>query len=282
MQVTVLASGSRGNVTLVEAGGRAILLDAGIDPTAVRRQMQRAGVSAKPDALVLTHAHSDHTRYAAELAVAFGLTVYATEATRRRLPIRSIPKLRAFGAREPFAVGDVTVTPLPLPHDAPQVSLKLSHQGRAVAIATDLGEVPPALPEHLRGCDVVLLESNHDLGMLWRGPYPYNLKRRIASAHGHLSNGQAHDLLRALDRAVRAVVLMHLSEANNRPELARDLAADALSEHPAQLLVSSQTGVTRVDVEALRSAGAATSPTVTATATTRGGAPAQLDLFAPR
>lgn len=272
MQVTVLASGSGGNVTLVEAGGRAVLLDAGIAPNLVRRQLLRAKSSARPDALILTHAHSDHTRYVVELAAEFGLTVYASEATRRRIPISRIPKLRAFGAREPFAVGDVTVTPLPLPHDAPQVSLKLTHQGRSVAIATDLGEVPPSLPAHFRGCDVVLLESNHDLGMLWKGPYPYGLKQRVASARGHLSNGQTHDLLRVLDRGVRAVVLMHLSETNNRPEIALESAVDALADHPAQLLVASQTGVTRVDVDALEG-----SPRPVT-----GAGPVQLDLFAPR
>jgi phosphoribosyl 1,2-cyclic phosphodiesterase len=148
------------------------------------------------------------------------------------------------------------------------VSLRFDHEGRSAALATDLGEVPPGLLGHFAGCDAVLIESNHDSEMLWAGPYPYHLKKRVAGGHGHLSNAQTHGLLRGLDRGVRTVVLMHLSQTNNTPELARAAAAEALADHPATLLLASQFGVTAV--EALAGAAAPVATT----------APRQLELFA--
>ncbi len=127
--------------------------------------------------------------------------------------------------REPFTIGALTFRPMPLPHDAAQVALVIEGAGRRAAIVTDLGEVPPGLAEHLRGCHVVLVESNHDAEMLRRGPYPAFLKRRVASARGHLSNEQAHALLRALSPETHTVALLHLSETNNRPDLALDSRA---------------------------------------------------------
>ena len=136
---------------------------------------------------------------------------------------------------------------MPIPHDAAQVSFVVEGEGRRCGLATDLGEVPPALPEHLAGCDVVLLESNHDAKMLWDGPYPFHLKRRVAGDRGHLSNAQTGTALRSLDRRARDVVLMHLSETNNTPELAAAAAREALGDHPARLHVASQWGITVVE-----------------------------------
>jgi phosphoribosyl 1,2-cyclic phosphodiesterase len=139
-----------------------------------------------------------------------------------------VRSLRTYSPREPFPVGDFLVTPLPIPHDTPQVSLRLSAGGHTAALATDLGEVPPELPKHLQGAEVLLMEANHDLDLLWSGPYLRALKRRVASPRGHLSNAQTCALLRRLSPATGTVVLMHLSETNNRPALARDLAAGQL------------------------------------------------------
>ncbi|MFO0631134.1 MAG: MBL fold metallo-hydrolase [Polyangiales bacterium] len=151
-----------------------------------------------------------------------------------------LPATRVFGAREPFEVGGVHVRPCPLPHDAPQVALRFEREGDSAVLATDLGEVPDGLLGLLRGARVALLESNHDPAMLASGPYSRGLKKRVAGPRGHLSNEQSHALLRRLDREVETVVLMHLSETNNRPELAREVAADALQDHPATLLLATQ------------------------------------------
>jgi len=247
--LTVLASGSGGNAMLVEAGSTRLLVDAGLPLATLQRQLNRARLSVKPNALIVTHAHGDHCRHAAELSEHFQAPLYVSEATRRSVRLGGRRSPRVFGHRAPFSIGDIAVTALSVPHDAPQVSLRFEHGGEAAAIATDLGEVPPGLLDHLAGCDTVLIESNHDHEMLWSGPYPYHLKRRVSGGHGHLSNAQTHGLLRSLDRAVRTVVLMHLSQTNNTPELARASAAEALCDHPATLLVSSQFGVTSLGAE---------------------------------
>lgn len=240
MRVFVFASGSRGNAALFDDGRTRVLVDAGI-PLSTLRQRIATTRAPSPDALIVTHAHGDHHRFAGDVSLHFGIPVWVSEATRRALPLHGAAAVRVFGARVPFRVGTVDVTPLPLPHDAAQVSLRLAgHDGRAAAIATDLGEVPPGLDAHLRGCATVLLESNHDVEMLWRGPYSNALKRRLASSRGHLSNPQCAALLARLDRSVETVVLMHLSETNNRPDLALATAAEALADHAARLLAASQ------------------------------------------
>lgn len=240
MRVTVLASGSRGNAALFDDGRTRVLVDAGIPLAALRQRLAKTR-SPAPDALVITHAHGDHHRFAGEVALHFKIPVWTSESTRRVLPLHGAPSVRVFGASEAFRIGTLTVSPLPLPHDAPQVSLRVAgHDGRAAAIATDLGEVPPGLEQHLKGCVTVLIESNHDVEMLWRGPYSNSLKRRVASPRGHLSNRQCGELLARLDRRVETVVLAHLSETNNRPDIALSLAAEALADHTARLLAASQ------------------------------------------
>jgi phosphoribosyl 1,2-cyclic phosphodiesterase len=181
-----------------------------------------------------------------QLARRFRVPLYVTESTARVMRLDRAPEVRIYGARDPFRVGGLVVTPAPLPHDVAQVALAISDGARRAAIATDLGEVPPALPSLLAGCDVVLLESNHDREMLERGPYPPHLKRRIGSSKGHLSNAQTHALLRTLPRATHTVVLMHLSRTNNRPDLALASAADALAGQHLRLLAASQAEPLRV------------------------------------
>lgn len=239
MRVTILASGSRGNSALFDFGAQRILVDAGIPLKTFRERLSATG-ARPPTAVVITHAHSDHHAHAEPIAAHYNIPVYVSEASRRMLRLRSVAVVKVFGPKTPFMIGDVNVSPLSLPHDAAQVCIKLSAHGHCAAIATDLGEVPPSLPGHLAGVDTLLIESNHDHELLWKGPYPFHLKKRIASARGHLSNDQTHGLLRTLSPATRTVVLMHLSEANNLPALARETAADALADHPARLLVASQ------------------------------------------
>ena len=247
MRLTVLASGSGGNAMLVEAGGTRLLVDAGLPLVTLRRQLVRAKLTGNPTAIIITHSHGDHCRHAAELTEHFQVPLYVSEATRRSVRLSGRRAPQVFGTKGPFSIGDLSVSAMVVPHDAPQVSLRFEHQSGRAALATDLGEVPPGLLGHFAGCDAVLIESNHDSDMLASGPYPYHLRRRVAGDHGHLSNAQTHGFLRALDRATRTVVLMHLSQTNNTPELARDSAAHALRDHTATLLVASQFGVTSVE-----------------------------------
>jgi phosphoribosyl 1,2-cyclic phosphodiesterase len=241
---------------LIEAGDTRLLVDAGLPVVTLQRQLARAKLTVAPNAIVVTHSHGDHCRHAAELSEHFQAPLYVSEATRRSVRLGGRRAPRIFGPRAPFTIGPLTVTAMTVPHDAPQVSLRFDHDGRSAALATDLGEVPPGLIEHFAGCDVVLIESNHDGEMLRAGPYPYHLKKRVGGDHGHLSNAQTARFLRSLDRGVRTVVLMHLSQTNNTPELARDAAAEALADHSATLLLATQFGVTAV--EALAASGPAT------------------------
>lgn len=235
MRVTVLASGSGGNAALVAAGGTRLLVDAGIGPDAVEERMRRVlGAKQPVDAVVLTHPHGDHIERAEPCARRFGAPVYLTEACARRVRLgRSISR-RVFGAATRFRVGAIEVSPMPIPHDAPQVALVFGHDapqtGRVskAGLVTDLGQVPPGLAAHLDGCQLVLCESNHDEAMLEAGPYPPFLKRRVAGPLGHLSNEACAGLLRGLGNATREVVLMHISARNNRPDLALTVAAQAL------------------------------------------------------
>ena len=238
MRVVVLASGSAGNATLFEAGGTRVLVDAGIGPRALAERLAACGVSGLPDAVVLTHEHKDHFGQCLRLSRKLKIPIHASEATARMPALHGREGVKVFGMREPFAIGALTFSPLPLPHDAAQVALVVEGAGRRAAICTDLGEVPPGLAAHLAGCHVALIESNHDAEMLRSGPYPGFLKRRIGSARGHLSNAQASELLRVLPRETHTVVLMHLSRANNRPELALEVARDALAGRATRLHVA--------------------------------------------
>jgi phosphoribosyl 1,2-cyclic phosphodiesterase len=253
MRVTIVASGSGGNATLFASRGTRVLVDAGVGPRTLQQSFAGAAsgpLDWLPDAIVITHAHSDHVGAAARYNKKHKIPIYATEATARAVHLGDPERVRLFSAREPFAIGALTLSPRPLPHDAEQVALVVSDGARSAALATDLGEVPPGLLEHVAGCDVLLLESNHDPDMLADGPYPQHLKRRIRSSRGHLSNAQAHGLLSALPDGTHTVALMHLSETNNRSDLALEVARDALSGKRTRLLVAPPRGPLVIDVAA--------------------------------
>lgn len=241
MRVTILASGSGGNATLIQAGGCRILVDAGIGPELVRERMTRAlGRALGVDAIVTTHAHGDHVGKLAACARAFDARVYVTEATHRRVPPLAGVRTTIYGYAAAFDVGPVRVHPMPVPHDAPQVALVFEHRALRAALVTDLGSVPKALARHLEGCQLVMIESNHDPDMLSRGPYPEPLKRRVASRLGHLSNAQAAALIAELGEDTTEVVLMHLSQRNNSPLLALSTAKAALNGRKVKVRAATQ------------------------------------------
>jgi phosphoribosyl 1,2-cyclic phosphodiesterase len=181
-----------------------------------------------PRAIVVTHAHQDHVGEAPRIAKRLRIPLYFTRSTAKQLFLSRKYDVRIFSPRETFAIGGFELAPLPVPHDAAQIALTVSDGHARAGIVTDLGEVPPGLPGHLAGCDVLLVESNHDLDLLDRGPYPEFLKQRVRSARGHLSNLQTHALLRRVTARTHTVVLLHLSRANNREDLALECARDAL------------------------------------------------------
>jgi phosphoribosyl 1,2-cyclic phosphodiesterase len=315
VRMTVLASGSKGNSTIVATSRTRILIDAGLSCRELRKRLQAAGEDpGSLDAILVTHEHQDHVQGLSVTARKFGVPVFFTEATHRAwmrwmMPRKrmtyanwlaqrqqeaarraaessvappepngartatsdhaaepssgdeelvecaaeeeemlasampseadpcALPGIEYFRAGTRFQIGDLEVMPFTIPHDAiDPVGFILKSEGIRLGIATDLGYIPSNVQVHLRGCDVLMLESNHDLEMLRDGPYPWSVKQRVMSRVGHLSNDAAAQFLeKNYDGYATYVILAHLSESNNLPELARVAAEHALRERVSLL-----------------------------------------------
>jgi phosphoribosyl 1,2-cyclic phosphodiesterase len=237
---TVLASGSRGNCSIVAGGRTRILVDAGLSARETFKRIKASDEDPHAlSAILITHEHSDHICGLAMLARKLGLPVYLTGATyqacRRLMRDKAgvmwkHDRVETFSAGSSFQVGDISVTPFTIPHDAADpVAFTFRSEGVKLAIVTDLGYMPASVRHHVRGCDVLMLESNHDLEMLRGGPYPWSVKQRVMSRVGHLSNDALAEFFASdYDGNAAFVVLAHLSEQNNHPELARGTAERAL------------------------------------------------------
>jgi phosphoribosyl 1,2-cyclic phosphodiesterase len=319
VRFTVLASGSKGNSTVVSGGQTRILVDAGLSCRELFRRMKLAGEAPETlDAIIITHEHMDHIGGLAVTARKLGIPVYFTEATHRAwmrwitprrhmtyaqwieqcrqqtaarqaeatpaadpceceeaevdpgMPVDGtaqaasaegcggaaknskangaredgekpdpawLPSVQYFQAGRPFQIGDISVSPFTIPHDAADpVGFVFQAEGVRMALATDLGYITPNVKAQLKSVDLLLLESNHDLEMLRDGPYPWSVKQRVLSRVGHLSNEAAADFLESCyDGQATYVILAHLSESNNLPALARVTAERALAGHASLL-----------------------------------------------
>lgn len=236
MRLHLLASGSAGNCLFVEAGETRILIDCGISGAETARRLEQVG--ARPDsveAIVVSHEHSDHIQGVGVLARRYGLPVYLTAGTQGACNGQLDPpvEVRPFVPGHEFMVGDLTIRPFSIPHDAAEpVAFTLHHGGVKAGVATDLGFSTALARQHLSGSHLLVLESNHDPDMLARSAYPWELKRRIRGRSGHLSNRDAARLLEGvLHDGLETVALAHLSERNNRPELALMEADEVLKKY---------------------------------------------------
>jgi phosphoribosyl 1,2-cyclic phosphodiesterase len=230
-----LASGSKGNCLVAEAGASRVLVDCGLAPRETSRRLARLGLApADLSAILVTHEHDDHVGHAYPFAAQHALPVYLTHGTRRAQEDAGAPadgvKLRLIEGRAPFVVGDLRVEPFTVPHDAREpVQFVLGDGARRLGVLTDLGTSTAHVEAMLSGCDALVLEANHDLDLLWGGDYPKWLKERIGGPFGHLDNAAAGRLLAALDRSrLQHVIAAHLSQQNNRAALARAALAAAL------------------------------------------------------
>ncbi len=292
VRFTVLASGSKGNATVLSGGRTRILVDCGLSCRELFRRMRQVGEEPETlDAILITHEHADHVGGVAVTARKLGIPVYFTEGTHRawmrwisprrqmtyaqwleqirrqaaerqaeadveveegdpdegdvvevaedsQEPVEPakakdptwLPAVEFFQAGEPFEIGDISISPFTIPHDAADpVGFVFQAEGVRMGFATDLGYIPPNVKAQLKSLDLLLLESNHDLEMLRDGPYPWAVKQRVMSRVGHLSNEAAAEFLeKSYDGQAAYVILAHLSESNNLPELARVTAERAL------------------------------------------------------
>lgn len=230
MRIVSLASGSSANATLIESEHARVLIDVGLSRRQVLQRLEKLyGTTVRLDAILVTHEHQDHIVGLARTAKVFASPIYATKGTLAALEpfLKGGEDLRPCEFNRSFQIRDLVIEPFRTPHDAAEscgflleaVSL---FDGRRVGLATDLGAVTKEVREYLERCDLVLLESNHDLDMLMNGSYPADLKARIRSDVGHLSNDDSGKTLiyLAKQKRLKQAVLMHLSENNNRPKLA--------------------------------------------------------------
>jgi len=247
VNVHLLASGSRGNALLVETAGTRILIDAGLSARQLCRRLDTLGVAPESlDALLITHEHGDHVRGLGPLARRLKLPVYIHTAVVGHLADTGVPgQVREFDEGCDLAVGNLSLRPFPITHDAhAPVGFVIDSPAGKIGIATDLGIATRLVVRHLQDCRILVLESNHDEIMLRDGPYPWPLKQRVRSTHGHLSNRASGALLeQLLWDGLDAVLLAHLSETNNCPDLARAAAGEVLAGQNLcrpQLLVGRQ------------------------------------------
>jgi phosphoribosyl 1,2-cyclic phosphodiesterase len=229
----VLGSGSSGNATLIEAGGTRILIDAGLGPRELAERLQSAGIDpASVNLVVLSHEHTDHAKGAASFSRKWGVPLSGTRGTYAAagLGATDIAGYEVLGGGSTRTVGALSIKAIPVPHDAAEpLAFVVSHGGRSLGHATDLGHLSRTVVDAFRGCSAILMESNYDPVLLRDGPYPWSLKERILSPLGHLSNGDVGRYLAGdLPTECETLVLAHLSQKNNHPEVAMMAAESAL------------------------------------------------------
>lgn len=234
ISLCVLASGSRGNSVYLAAGEGALLIDAGLSGREIERRIRQRKLDPRNlTAILVTHEHSDHIRGVGVLARRYNLPVYMTAPTHRaaRKIIGHLPDCHYFQPGTGFTLANFKIHPFALSHDAADpVGFTFAGNGSRIGIATDLGVATGLVEERLKGCDLLLVEANHDTEMLTAGPYPWHLKQRIRSRNGHLSNSATGDLLgKIVHPHLRQIVLGHLSETNNSPQKARQTVEEALA-----------------------------------------------------
>jgi phosphoribosyl 1,2-cyclic phosphodiesterase len=245
LSFTLLGSGSTGNSTLVSDGNTHVLVDVGLSGRETARRLSARGICpGKISAIVISHEHGDHCRGVAPFVKSLDIPIFITEgalnASGMQVDARKVQQIQS---GTPFEVCGFLFTPFAVPHDAADpIGFCIERNQTRIGIVMDLGYISNLVAERLRGCEGIILESNHDVKMLQAGPYPWALKQRVMSRRGHLSNDAVADYIEnSFDGQAHHLVLAHLSKNNNLPELALHSARRALEERST--LRSSQTKI---------------------------------------
>jgi phosphoribosyl 1,2-cyclic phosphodiesterase len=233
VNVWVLGSGSRGNAVLLECGDTRVLVDAGFNAATLKERLEQIGVAPESiNGVVITHEHHDHVRGAATGARKWGWSLFATEGTTANYAPLVNADVRTFQAGATVTIGRLELRTVVVSHDAAEpvaIVATSTHTGVRAGIAYDLGHVPQAVQRAFSDLDVLVLEANHDEGMLRAGPYPPSVRARIAGPYGHLGNDAAGRMARdSTHRDLNHVVLAHLSESCNEARTAMTTVAAAL------------------------------------------------------
>jgi phosphoribosyl 1,2-cyclic phosphodiesterase len=245
LSVCMLASGSKGNSIYISDGQTSILLDAGLSGIEIERRLKIAGHCPEHiSAIVVSHEHSDHIKGAGILSRRYNLPVYMSRETRKGSQhiVGNLPKTVSFQCGNTFQINTLTIRPFSLSHDAADPAGFIFSSGDIkIGIATDLGIATSMVKTHLKDCNALILEANHDPDMLINGPYPWPLKQRVKGKTGHLSNSDSGTLLKELlHEKLTHVILAHLSETNNTPEKALSEVGLALQHAKTKLYVAEQ------------------------------------------
>jgi phosphoribosyl 1,2-cyclic phosphodiesterase len=261
MRIWLLSSGSCGNAAIVEGDGGRLLIDAGLGPRVMATRMRMLGGELFPrgiDAIVVTHQHGDHIAHLEPIARTVGAPIYLHQGiTAPRARARY--NVRSYVAGEAFEVGPFEVSTLVVPHDAPQVALRVRVGALGFGLVTDLGRAPAELTPFLGACDEAIVEANYCPDMMRAGPYPPHLQDRVTGNYGHLANGQTSALAASLQGTkLRRMWLGHLSQVNNTPALALASVRASAPELDVEVLLHGEPKV--IDVLPGRTTAAHLSP----------------------
>lgn len=220
-----LISGSSGNASFISDGKTNLLVDCGMSGAKLKQALNSIDVLPESiTALLITHEHIDHTRGAGVISRRYNIPVFATEGTHRNMDAGKLAEenINIVKNGTPFELGSISITPFSIPHDAAEpVGYTFNISGERCAVATDIGRMNDTILDAVKGCKSVILESNHDIEMLRCGSYPFPLKQRILGEFGHLSNDvAAKTALELVKSGTEHIMLGHLSQENNRPEIA--------------------------------------------------------------
>ena len=241
-----LVSGSSGNASIIKNKNTTILIDCGLSGKKLVSVLKDIGIDANEiDAMLITHEHSDHIAGAGVVSRRFDIPIYATQGTHQNMKIGPIQdkNIKIINNHTAFEIGDITVNPFPVSHDAKDpVGYCFLCNKKKYSIATDTGIMTEEIFSSIKGSDAIILEANHDVEMLMHGEYPYQLKRRILGKYGHMSNDiTAKTAVQLLENNTKHIMLSHLSDKNNNPEIASKTVEAELKKNGA--LIGSDIGL---------------------------------------